>query len=243
MSAEAPDAGGHCRIGPAGWSPPAALGVFSRARPIDDFLHRLRALRRGLCGTTTLNTLKMPDATSAPLRRLHADIDARVAAIRQSHPDWQCARGCATCCRQLADVPRLSAAEWALLKQGLATLPPSRLAGIGDKLARLAAAPSRPIVCPMLDEVEGACPVYAQRPVACRTYGFYVQRELGLYCGDIEQRAAGGELADVVWGNHDAVDHALGALGELRPLTEWFARDTPGVEDAGQNVPGSSAKT
>ncbi len=44
---------------------------------------------------------------------------------------------------------------------------------------------------------------YAQRPVACRTYGFYVQRELGLYCGDIEARVAGGELADVVWGNHD----------------------------------------
>jgi len=114
---------------------------------------------------------------------------------------------------------------WALLKQGLMALPPDRLAAIRRKVAELAHTPSRPLVCPMLDETESACPVYAQRPVACRTYGFYVQRELGLYCGDIEARVAGGELGDVVWGNHDAVDQALGALGEMRPLTEWFERD------------------
>ena len=101
-----------------------------------------------------------------------------------------------------------------------ATLPWTR------KVAELAHVPSCPVVCPMLDETEGACPVYAQRPVACRTYGFYVQRELGLYCADIEARVADGELGDVVWGNHDAVDHALGALGELRALTEWFEGDS-----------------
>ncbi|MHB1374152.1 MAG: YkgJ family cysteine cluster protein [Thauera sp.] len=168
---------------------------------------------------------KMPTPTAAPLLHLHADIDARVGAIRQSHPDWQCARGCATCCRQLADIPRLTAAEWALLKQGFAALPPERLTDIRNKVAELARTPSRPVVCPMLDELEGACPVYAQRPVACRTYGFYVQRALGLYCGDIEARVADGELSDVVWGNHDAVDQALGALGELRTLTEWFEGD------------------
>ena len=174
-----------------------------------------------------VNTIfhKMPDPTPALLLRLHAEIDARVGAIRESHPDWQCARGCATCCRQLADIPRLTAAEWALLKQGLTTLAPHRLEKIRRKVADLANTPSRPVVCPMLDELEGACPVYAQRPVACRTYGFYVQRELGLYCGDIEARVAGGELGDVVWGNHDAVDQALGALGEARTLTEWFERD------------------
>lgn len=166
-----------------------------------------------------------PPAPLTPLLRLHADIDARVGAIRESNPDWQCARGCATCCRQLADIPRLTAAEWDLLKQGLAALPPHRLEAIERKVAELAHTPSRPVVCPMLDEMEGACPVYAQRPVACRTYGFYVQRELGLYCGDIEARVAGGELDDVVWGNHDAVDQALGALADARALTEWFAQE------------------
>ena len=116
------------------------------------------------------------------------------------------------------------AAVWLTVK--LAGLTTVLLLALGTPLAWwLARTPSRPLVCSMLDEMEGACPVYAQRPVACRTYGFYVQRALGLYCGDIEARVAGGELGDVVWGNHDAVDKALGALGEVRALTEWFERE------------------
>ncbi|MGZ4995070.1 MAG: YkgJ family cysteine cluster protein, partial [Methylobacter sp.] len=74
----------------------------------------------------------------------------------------------------------------------------------------------------------GACLVYAHRPVACRTYGFYVQRDLGLYCKDIESHVAGGALTEVVWGNQDAVDHRLGGLGDSRDLTEWFARRKEG---------------
>jgi hypothetical protein len=44
-----------------------------------------------------------------------------------------------------------------------------------------------------------------------------------LYCHDIESLVAEGKLADVVWGNHDAIDQRLTGLGESRPLTEWFA--------------------
>ena len=39
----------------------------------------------------------------------------------------------------------------------------------------------------------------------------------------VESRVADGALADVVWGNHDAIDRQLANLGESRPLTEWFA--------------------
>jgi Fe-S-cluster containining protein len=91
-------------------------------------------------------------------------------------------------------------------------------------MTALAGQQTRPIVCPLLDQPTGACMVYAQRPVACRSYGFYVQRELGLYCQGIESRVAEGALADVVWGNHDAIDHRLGGLGEILALTEWFDR-------------------
>jgi Fe-S-cluster containining protein len=76
----------------------------------------------------------------------------------------------------------------------------------------------------MLDPGTGACPVYAQRPVACRTYGFYVQRDQGLYCQDIKSLVDTGVLADVVWGNHDNIDRELKQSGESLNLTEWFVR-------------------
>ena len=157
------------------------------------------------------------------LSRLHLEIDARVQSIRENHPDWLCGKGCDQCCRRLADVPQLTATEWALLRDGLAALTPPSLQEISRKMAALAAAAARPIVCPLLDPSTGACPVYAQRPVACRTYGFYAQRDLGLYCHDIESRVDNGRLADVVWGNHDAIDQRLAGFGESRPLTAWFA--------------------
>ena len=160
----------------------------------------------------------------SPLSQLLVDIDARVHAIRGDRRDWLCAKGCDSCCRHLAEAPRLTAAEWALLREALAALPAQRLDEVRQKMQTWAAGPpSFPVVCPLLDPVSGACPVYAARPVACRTYGFYVQRELGLYCHEIESRVADGALADVVWGNHDAIDQRLAGLGEVRALNEWFA--------------------
>lgn len=158
------------------------------------------------------------------LAQLHADIDTRVQGIRDNHSDWLCGLGCDGCCHRLAETPLLTAAEWDLLKEGLAALPSEQLQEIGQDIAALADQLSGPIVCPMLDRSAGACWVYAHRPVACRTYGFYVQRDKGLYCRDIESRVAGGAWAEVVWGNQDAVDHRLGGLGDTRELTEWFVR-------------------
>lgn len=155
------------------------------------------------------------------LSELHADIDARVQASLGSHPDWQCRKGCDGCCRRLAEVPRLTAAEWNWLREGLSALPQEPLREIGLGIAALPKS-QRPLVCPLLERTTGACRVYAHRPVACRTYGFYVQRELGVYCKDIEARVNAGDFADVVWGNHDAIDQRLADLGETRELTEWF---------------------
>jgi Fe-S-cluster containining protein len=158
------------------------------------------------------------------LAQLHADIETRVQTIRGDHPDWLCRMGCDGCCRRLAEIPRLTAAEWDLLREGLAALPSEQLPEIGRKIAALAGQALRPIVCPLLDQSAGACRVYAHRPIACRTYGFYVQRDKGLYCKDIESRVAGGAWSEVVWGNQDAIDRCLCGLGETRELTEWFVR-------------------
>ena len=158
------------------------------------------------------------------LIQLHVDVETRVQAIRDNHSDWLCALGCDGCCHRLADIPLLTAAEWDWLKEGLTAQPPALLHEIGQDIAALANQSSRPIVCPMLDRSAGACRVYAHRPVACRTYGFYVQRDQGLYCKDIKSRVADGVWAEVVWGNQDAIDRRLADLGDTRELTEWFVR-------------------
>jgi Fe-S-cluster containining protein len=157
------------------------------------------------------------------LTQLHTDIDARVQTISDNHSDWLCRMGCDGCCKRLAEIPTLTAAEWGVLRDGLTALPPEQLLEIGQSITALAEQTSRPITCPMLNPSQGSCRVYAHRPVACRTYGFYVQRDKGLYCKDIESRVAEGDWVTVVWGNHDTIDRQLNTLGDSRDLTDWFA--------------------
>jgi len=159
-----------------------------------------------------MNTSKLP--------QLHDDINMRVQSILEDRSDWPCTKGCDSCCQRLAEVPQLTLAEWNFLREGLENLTPEQLLQIRKNMATLTR--SRPIVCPLLDLATGTCTVYAQRPVACRTYGFYVQRDKGLYCKDIENRVNDGRWVDVVWGNHDAIDQRLASLGKTRALTDWF---------------------
>lgn len=159
----------------------------------------------------------------AELTRLDASVESRVQAIRTAQGDWRCGRGCAGCCRSLAATPRLTPPEWERLREALSALPPDVLHGVEQRILALGAAPPKPVVCPMLDAVTGACLVYAARPVACRTYGFYVRRGEGIYCNDIAQDLADGVLVDVIWGNHEAVERRLAALGTERALDTWHA--------------------
>ncbi len=161
------------------------------------------------------------------LYKLHADIDERVARIREHAKDWPCAKGCDSCCHQLADVPQLTSAEWDGLRIALVALPAQQRAEIHRRMAELPDNRPPRVVCPLLDPATGACPVYAQRPVACRTYGFYVQRDKGLYCTEIESRVAEGSLSEVIWGNHEVVERQLAGLGETRSLSDWFNAETP----------------
>lgn len=76
------------------------------------------------------------------------------------------------------------------------------------------------MTCALLDRESGACRIYEARPIACRTYGFYAERDKVLGCGRIE--AIAEERSDVLWGNHAAVERELSELGEARPLSEWL---------------------
>jgi Fe-S-cluster containining protein len=155
------------------------------------------------------------------LRALIGRIHARAAAIAASAPPWPCRKGCDRCCRRLAAVPRLTTPEWELLQEGLARLAPALRAQIGARIRSLGSEP--PVVCPFLDQAGGACLVYECRPVACRTYGFYVARDGGLYCREILARAGGGECEGVVWGNAAAVERTLDELGPRVDLRELAA--------------------
>ena len=145
------------------------------------------------------------DGWSYAVKRLLAiydAIEARAKATHEAEPSWPCRRGCDHCCRSLAEPMRITRAEWELLRTA-----------IGDR----SVVSDDPRVCPFLDRAEGACRVYAQRPAACRTYGYYVERNEVLGCAQILERAD----APIVWGNAESVAQALD--GEALPLEAWLA--------------------
>jgi Fe-S-cluster containining protein len=186
------------------------------------------------------------------LLQIYDDVERRARATTAEHAWWPCRRGCDACCHKLADVPRMVRAEWELLAEGLDALPPDVRAQVDARIEALAAAERSaspqprtsapdtaevlgalralgPITCPMLDEAAGACLVYAHRPAACRTYGFYVERGLGLHCAQITEAVEEAATRDeaIVWGNQEGVDGALARLHvDAQPLalTEWTRR-------------------
>ena len=160
----------------------------------------------------------MPD--TSPLRILHASIQQRCAAIAASH-FWPCREGCGHCCRRLSGIPTVTLPEWQLLWTSYAQLTPTVREEIRRRLQHLA--PPAPYTCPFLDLQADRCRVYESRPIACRTYGFYVDRGTGLYCREMLARAGQGEWDDVILGNAASVEASLLQWGEQKDLKQWFA--------------------
>ncbi|MBD2464365.1 YkgJ family cysteine cluster protein [Oscillatoria sp. FACHB-1407] len=150
------------------------------------------------------------DEVQTLLHRLDERIESRVQAIRQERDWWPCRRGCDHCCHHLAHPLELSAAEWIRVDAAVAKLGTCEreiveqkidalLQQIGDRTLGSA------VVCPYLNEQEGACRIYDSRPIACRTYGFFVARHDNQYCQQIETEiTVRGEEA-IVWGNAEAI--------------------------------------
>lgn len=153
------------------------------------------------------------------LKVLQDDVAARTAAIRSTHGCWPCARGCDSCCRNLARIPVLTWEEWKEVRSAFLALP---AAVREDVLVRAEALRAKPLVCPFLQEQEGICRIYESRPIACRTYGFYQERDGGLYCSAVQGLVESGECDHVVWGNGEAIERRLEALGQRRDLCGWL---------------------
>lgn len=146
-----------------------------------------------------------------PLKVLDSRIDERARKTREQHPWWPCAKGCDHCCRSLPHLPTITRAEWERLEPALTPAQRAQL---------LLPSPAAPITCPLLDREAGICTVYAVRPIACRTYGFYVERDAGLHCATVTA-AVEATTEPITWGNGEAISADLRMHGEVKSLAAW----------------------
>ena len=161
------------------------------------------------------------------LEDLYRRIDTRVSSITGTHAWWPCRKGCDHCCRHLAAPLTVTRLEWTYLWEGFQSLPPEAQAEVRAHAAKLEGT-QRPYTCPFLDREAGGCRVYEHRPMACRTYGFYVSQGSGNWChfirGLLDQHGEG----DIIWGNQDSLEDTLERLsGATLSLFEWFAAHPP----------------
>ncbi len=159
-----------------------------------------------------------------PLAGIRDEIEARSRAIADAAPDWPCRQGCDGCCRNLACLPELHDAEWDSIEEGLSALPAAARTAVEAHLIDLADGAPPPYTCPFLDRQAGACRIYLHRPLACRTYGFYVHRGVGSYCTIIRERVERGVYSGVVWGNLETIDTRLDRLGPRTSMRDWIQR-------------------
>jgi Fe-S-cluster containining protein len=163
------------------------------------------------------------------LNVLVEQVQARAQTLATAHPEWPCRRGCDACCKRLARVPELTDSEWEWLEAALRALPEAELQACLERAEALTRHVTEhgdegPIECPLLDAEHAVCRVYAARPLACRSYGFYVHRDHDAWCERVSAHVQ-DVRAGLVFGNHDALDRELArASTESRSLLAWLAR-------------------
>jgi Fe-S-cluster containining protein len=171
------------------------------------------------------------------LYQIQDQVRARTEEMAAAHGNWPCRKGCDDCCRHLASVPRVTRDEWLLIERAIDGLPAGIAAVLRERI-RDSAQKSRPVICPLLDEDTGACLIYTARPVACRSYGFYAERDKVLGCHRIETLAQ--ESQDVIWGNHESLEERLDHLGSALELFEWLATASAGTRSDPSFPPASA---
>jgi len=180
-------------------------------------------------GTVTTEAGPRTDEKLRELVALHDEIDRETRALALVHTDrLQCRRGCHECCVDELTVTQIEAL---------------RIRRAHPEL--LATGKPHPVgACVFLDDA-GACRVYAERPLVCRSQGLPLQIFFEDEEGEIEERRdicplnldGGPPLASLseekLWlvGVHElrlaSIDEACGGSDEARvALRDLFARKT-----------------
>lgn len=112
------------------------------------------------------------DAALRALAALHAEVDRAAGALALRHAGrLQCRRGCSACCVDDLTVTRIEALR-------IQRAHPELLA---------TASPHPRGACAFLD-AEGACRIYAERPLVCRSQGLPLQLWFEDEAGELEER-------------------------------------------------------
>lgn len=158
---------------------------------------------------------------------LHDEVDRATCALALVHADrLQCRRGCHACCVDELTVTRIEALRIRRAHPELLATGSPHAAG----------------ACAFLDD-EGACRIYTERPLVCRSQGLPLQLFFEDEAGEIEERRdicplnlEGGPPLDALddealWlvGVHElrlaSIDEAAGGSDEVRVrLRDLFAR-------------------
>ncbi len=127
----------------------------------------------------------MTDTIASRDRMLLQVIDTSMAeAVARSDGHLQCKAGCCSCC--VGPLPITPLDAWRL-RQGLAKLPPEQAETVRARARKTFdivgelpvdetgeasfSQKSADVPCPALNPVSGACDLYEDRPVTCRTFG------------------------------------------------------------------------
>ncbi len=97
-------------------------------------------------------------------------LDEKVASVQTAYrAHLNCRKGCFSCCQNARF--KIRAIEWAQLHAGFEALPGAQQAVIQENVLNPATGAEND--CPAL--INGACGLYADRPLLCRAYGILIE--------------------------------------------------------------------
>jgi len=153
------------------------------------------------------------------INNLKHSIQTTIDNILLQYNNWPCNKGCDYCCNNIEHMPYLTIEEIEMLNEGIKLLDKHVIENIKVKIKNLNEHFTH-FKCPFISS-EGHCLVYDHRPIACRTYGFYISninKSKGLFCYKIQELESSNKLNHIIWGNYNVISTQLESMGKQIPI-------------------------